>query len=232
MITLAYGVPGAGKSTLLHDLVRAQADLHLFFVNDHEAGWGQDAVHWRGKPPPLTLVETEGELETLEQRPADEWPASGVYVFRHLEANRIVALLVAKGNGVYVDDELDLLARRQGWETSPLRTVVHQGRHALNEEGVPTTLHLYGACRRPQNLHTDVSSLADEVYMFRLQGKNTLKRCVDDNFLEEEQWELVRTLPKFEFIHWPSGKHLALAPIGDGKAAPREPLQGTASEDT
>jgi hypothetical protein len=214
MILLAYGMPGAGKSTLLHDMVKAQASVMRFFVLDHEAGWGPEGAHWRGNPPPVTLVQGEDELKRLEEIPTEEFPPTGVFVFRNVEASDVASLAVAKGDTTYVDDEIDLVGRRKGWETSPLRAIVHQGRHCLDEEGEPRVLHIMGACRRPQNLHTDLTDLVDQVFIFRVHGSRTLKRLLDDALIEDAQWPVVRELPNFHFMHWPSGKTLSVAPIG------------------
>lgn len=224
MIQLAYGVPGSGKSTLLHDLVKAQAGVQKFFVIDHEAGWGLDGYHWRGEPPSLGVYGPD-DLTKLEEVPSDEW-AQGVYVFRNVEPEEVLTLAVAKGNVVYVDDEIDLIGRRKGWDASPLRTFVHQGRHALNEDGEPRELHVLGACRRPQNLHTDLTDLVDQVYVFRCQGSRTLKRLLDDSLIEDAQWEDVRALPNFSFIHWPSGQLLSVPPLPERKPETPELTRG------
>lgn len=214
MITLAYGVPGSGKSTLLHDLVSAQHKVHRFFVNDHEAGWGPDGFCWRGKPPKIhQVIERPEEMEPLFDKDPDEFEEAGVWVFRGIEGDDIAQLAAHVGDVAYVDDELDLLARRKGWDDSGLRQIVHQGRHVENGNGEFCRLHLFGACRRPQNLHTDVTDLADEVYLFRLQGRRTLERLVADSMIEDEDWDEVRNLENFNFIHWPSGKRLTVVPL-------------------
>lgn len=229
VIQLAYGMPGFGKSTLLHDLVRSMAKTHRFFVMDNEAGWGPDGIHWRGTPPPITIIQGEDQLEHLASIHADEFPDSGVFVFRNIESDAVAELAVAKGNVTYVNDELDKVGKRKGWETSSLRRIVHEGRHLPNENGDICELHILGACRRPQNLHTDLTDLADQVYIFRVKGSRTLQRLLADSMIEDHEWDTIRELPKFHFLHYPSSKFLSVKPVGDG-IAEKPPLRSPADE--
>lgn len=210
MIILAYGVPGTGKSTLLHDLVRKQAHLHRFFVVDHEAGWARGGIHWRGAAPSnLFLIDKKTRLP-----PVGQLPPTGVFVFRNWEPLDVARLVVEHGDTVFVDDEIDFCARRQGWESSPLRLIVHQGRHLPNAAGEVSECHIMGACRRPQNLASDLSELASEVYIFRIQGDLTLSRLVRDDHLSDSELDMVRNLPNFQCVHFPSRRVLSLSPIG------------------
>jgi hypothetical protein len=196
-------------------LVRKDWRLQRFFIHDHEAGWGPDGIHWRGKPPEMTMVGPE-QMEGLRDLPYNEWPDSGVWVFRNVEADEILSLAVSKGNIIYVDDEIDLIARYEGWRKSPLRVFVHEGRHALNEAGEPCKLHIYAACRRPQNLHRDITDLADHFYLFRLRGKATLQRIIDDDLVDSlSELETLKDMEKFHFLHWPSGELGRVDPIGE-----------------
>lgn len=228
VIVLAYGLPGTGKSTLLHDYVSLHAPTHRLFCMDHENGWGPDGIHWRGKPPKnLEVVEGEEGLERLAQRPVYEWPDTGVWVFQQLEGEAVAALALHIGDVAFVDDEIDVLARRKGWEGSSLRRIAHQGRHIINGEGESTQCHIVGACRRPQNLHTDVSDMADEVYVFRIQGRRTLERLLADSIIEDNLWETIRSLPDFHLYHWPSLAFKQLPSVG----TPRDAQAQTAPPD-
>lgn len=220
-VWLAYGMPGAGKSTLLHDLVSAHAHAHRLFVQDNEAGWGPEAVHWRGKPPKgLRVIQGEEAFADFAGEALENELPNGAYVFRSIDAHSIVDLAIAVGYTTYVNDEIDLIATRKGWDDSPLRAIVHMGRHVENAEGEHTQVHLIGACRRPQSLHTDLTELADQVYAFRVRGKNTLKRLLDDEVIAtDEDAERLRTLPNFECVHYPSGQWLKLQPVGVSKGA-------------
>lgn len=234
-IRLAFGVPGAGKSTLLHDLVAAHAQTHRLLVQDNEAQWGPDGVHWRGRPPKLLRVFYEADFEAFraEALEGDEPPPPGVYVFRGVDPNAVAQLCAEIGDTVYVNDEIDRIARRKGWETSALRDIVHEGRHLEAADGEHRQVHLLGACRRPQNLHTDLTDLCDEVFCFRLKGKNTRDRLLADNVIEDEaEWERIRALPNFEFKHMPSEQWLRLAPVGNGAppTAPQLPAAAPASK--
>lgn len=210
MIFLAYGLPGMGKTLWMHDFAKAQPE-QLFIVNDHAAEWGPDAAHWRGKPPASIQI-----FEGSQQLPKPEdIPDSGIIVIRGREAGEIATLVKEKGFATYVDDELDFAAGRKGWLESPLREIVHQGRHLENAAGEFTRCHIIGACRRPQSLHTDVTDIVDEVYIFRLQGSRTLERLKSDSMIEDEDWDAIRNMEKFHFKHWPSGQYLAIEPLGE-----------------
>lgn len=206
MIILAYGLPAMGKTTLMHDLIRAHPD-HRFFVVDHSKEWGPDAGHWRGHPPETLEIVYKG-------KPFPEFQPSGVYVFRGFEGREVASLLLQMRGGVYVDDEIDVAARRKGWDNSPLRTIVHQGRHIVGPDDDPEEdsfeAHIIGACRRPQNLHTDITDIASEIYVFRLKGNRTLKRLLDDSLIDDDEWDMIRELPPFHFKHDPSGKYMSV----------------------
>lgn len=109
-----------------------------------------------------------------------------------------------------------------GWDDSPLRRIVHQGRHLRNESGDITECHLLGAARRPQSLHTDVSEQASHVLVFRIQGKRTLERLLGDSHIEEDDWDTIRNLPKFHYREWPTGLWKQIPPLGNGSDASTE----------
>lgn len=203
-------MPAMGKTTWMHDFIRAHPE-HRFFVMDHAAEWGPDAAHWRGQPPQECRVyEHDAEWP-------DRWPDAGVFVFRNRDYRDVAQLVLDVGDSTYVDDELDFAATRRGWEDSPLRVIVHQGRHAPNAAGEYTQCNLLGACRRPQSLVTDVTDIADQVAIFRIQGNRTLERLLNDSMIEEEEWDRIRTLPPFHFKLWstsePEGEWMHIAPL-------------------
>lgn len=216
MITLAYGLPGTGKTTLLHDLIRKQTKTQRFFIVDHANEWADgSAPHWRGAAPELTVYD---DVRLIP----DEFPETGVFVFQNMESLTVAQLVTQHGNAVFVDDEIDFIARKKGWDESPLRQIVHKGRHLKNELGEVTEAHIYGACRRPQSLHNDLSEMADQVFIFQVQGTRTLQRLESDSMIEDGEWERIRTLPKFHFRHYPSGKWLRIKEI----TGPDKPADG------
>lgn len=200
-VILVYGVPGSGKSVLLHSLVASQAHEQRFFVIDHAEEWGEDAEHWLGRVPrPVTVFEQGSKLP-------DEWPDTGVFVFRGWEPGDIANIALELGWTVFVDDEIDTTGGKKDWQVNPLREFVHRGRHITNKNGEICEVHLMGACRRPQSLHTDLSSLADQIYVFRVNGHLTLQRLRMDSTIEDEAWDSVRMLGRGSYLHWPSGKY-------------------------
>lgn len=206
----------------MHDLVRTQCLQQRFLVVDHDASWGHDSVLWRGQPPVNLYVIEEHDFQPWAEKSNENWPEKGVFAFRNVEPWAIANLVVDLGDSVYVDDELDLTARAKGWLQSPLRKIVHQGRHLKNREGDICMVHILGACRRPQNLHTDVSTLADAVYIFRVQGRRTIDRLKDDSMIEEGHVDKVRQLPTFHFLHWPSMRFFCVGEIKPAAAAQPE----------
>lgn len=205
MIILCAGMPGSGKSTLMHWLVSIQSRTHRFFIVDHEAGWGADAPLWQGNVPHIHAITYAG------QKLPEKFEDAGVYIFRNWEPFAVADLAVRTGNVVYVDDEIDKTARRKGWDSSGLRRIVHEGRHLPNAKGEICELHIIGACRRLQNLHTDITDIADQFFIFKLKGRNTLKRMHDDSLIDsDEDWDTIRELNKFECYHYPSEQYYAV----------------------
>lgn len=201
MISLALGLPGSGKSLLCHCLVKAQAASHLFFVSDHEAGWGPDSPLWIGGAPAVRII-------NAGESPENAFPPAGIIIFRNWRPEKVAKLAVDVGNVTYVDDELDKAGRRKGFDDSPLRDIINEGRHLPNKANLISEVHVIGACRRPQKLHADITDLADQFYLFRCKGSATLRRLQDDSLIEDSDWETLREMPKLEFLHWPSGEHL------------------------
>lgn len=228
MIDLAYGMPGTGKSTLLHDLVRIQAHVKLFFVKDRDASWGPDAFHWRGVGTQLPInvyYKGDGQWErsykAFLKGNRDAIPYAGILVFRNYEAYEVAQFVKDIGDATYVDDEIDNTARVQGWLESPLRAIVHEGRHLTNALGDICKAHIYGACRRPQNIHKDLTDIADQIYVFRIQGSRTLNRIKEDSTAPDEELTQIQDLPKFNFWYYPGKTYLCIDPLltDDGKDA-------------
>jgi hypothetical protein len=237
-VILAFGLPGTGKSALLHDLSKFEATRYPVFACDHEDGWANpESPHWRGAPPKRLVV-----VDDLE---GDEvWSGEpGLYVFKtsRFDSRDVAQLcLDVSFDVVLVDDEIDKAGRRSEFDAGPLRTILNEGRHIEHEdedtgESIIHRVHLFGACRRPQKIHNDFE-LATQVYCFRLQGNRTLQRLRDDAYIEDEQWERIRTLPNFHFLHWPSGTWKSIQPLGRGgrgnvsTGAARGHRQGDAGE--
>lgn len=206
MIVLAYGMPGFGKTLLLHQLVREQPG-YQYFVVDRTGDWSPSAEHWSGRPPKNLYT-----FHAPKDLPRDGFPDEGVFVFPGWENETVAQMCIDNAPAVLVDDELDLAGGKVGsWEKNPMREFIHRGRHVKNKFGKYAEVHLFGACRRPQSLHTDFG-LATEVYIFRCQGDATLNRLRADAFIRDEEMERIQNLERFECRHWPSGKYLEIAP--------------------
>lgn len=229
-ITLFVGMPGTGKTQAMMDFVREQSSTHRFLVPDRAGEWGehhpeapgQPNPRWRGKPPPLVHVPLEiaGDPDAAFAW-FEEQPPAGVFLFGHpWEGLDVAAVCTAIGNCVYADDEIDLVAQLGGWKDNPLREVVHRGRHLPNAQGEVCKVAILGACRRPANLHPDLSAMAEQAFIYRVQGKLTLNRLREDSWIEDEEWETVRTLPNLHFRHWPSGAYLEAADAFSQKGKP------------
>lgn len=212
MIKLFVGVPGAGKSLAMQDTVRLlnrKSKLGCI-VNDRTSEWGLEDkdgnanIRWRGDPPNIQILtpnESESEIREAVRNARDNGTTC---VFRYFTAWETCTWVKRFGDLVYVDDEIDLSARKKDWESNPMRDFVHMGRHLPDEEGYPREVHLLGACRRVQNIHTDLTELADEVFVFKSQGKNTLQRLVAEGWLYDENLVEVTTMPFLRFFRWTS----------------------------
>lgn len=210
MIKLFVGVPGAGKSLAMQDTVRIlnrETKLGCVVI-DRTAEWGilgQDGnpnPRWRGDAPPLTVMsldDAESDIREALQRASDK---GETVVFQTDNAPEVGAWVRRVGYLVYVDDEIDLTARTKDWLDNPLRAFVHTGRHLANDDGVMCEVHIMGACRRVQNIHTDLTEMSEEVFIFRSQGKNTIKRILDEGWIEDSDIEYIKTQPNLSYLKW------------------------------
>lgn len=218
-ITLALGVPKAGKTLALQYMVREAVELnHVCYVVDRCDDWAPGSERWNGDCPPCAYADElpgifGGDVKEAlhELRESGRgcmvlfpWPYDGVMV---------AELARAVGDVIFVDDELDLTAPLNGrWAPSdkdptghPLRDFTHRGRHLPNERGDVTDNHIWGASRRPQNLHTDLTHLVDELLLFRLRGRKTWQRVEAEGWLDEpEHLAELRTLPNLHYFLWRS----------------------------
>lgn len=216
MISLFYGVPGAGKSQAMQDYVSAHAAEHRFMVVNRLGEWntgeeGAPNLRWRGKTLPIIQGPEPKDVADFEFQP------TGIYLFNFpWEGNEVASLCVALGNCCYVDDEIDMAATYKNWNTSDLRHIVHRGRHMPNAKGEICELHMLGAARRPQNLHSDVTTLSDQCLIFRVQGRLTLDRLRQDGMIDsDEEWDRVRTQPNLSYKLWRSDGHSEWGSITD-----------------
>ena len=236
MISLALGLPATGKSQWCQDYVLAHARSHRFLVVDRADEWRADTHRWRGQKWRgwdsrfAKLARSVGHSFIVDGAPwfldvpggrapqLDELPGSGVIRFGYPWEGEAVAELARElGNCCYVDDELDLVALQSGWPKNPLRDFAHRGRHLPNAAGVVGQVHVLGAARRAQSLHIDVTTLADQVAVFRLRGGRTLERLVEDGILTDElvrvpwskeelpETEAIVRAPDYHFKLWLTG---------------------------
>lgn len=223
MIKLFVGVPGSGKSLAMQDTVRLlnRAGQGCVIV-DRTNEWGlldkdeNPNARWRGDPPPLTALSLDGDTEDIRQAltlARDEGKSCVFQTDRCFDVGKWVRAI---GDLFYVDDEIDLTARVKDWHDNPLRAFVHTGRHLADETGYHREVHILGACRRVQNIHTDLTEMADEVFVFRSRGKNTIKRIIDEGWAEDSDIEDIRNQPSLHYQKWASNGYTSrgfLTPI-------------------
>jgi len=85
--------------------------------------------------------------------------------------------------------------------------MVHRGRHLPNYYGQICEAHIYGASRRPQSIHPDLTAIANQAFVFRVAGALTLNRFRSDSWIEDDEWDVIRNLPNLHFKHWPSNEY-------------------------
>ena len=170
---------------------------------------GDKNPRWRGDPPPLTIIDDTGDEGSIRETLIGCRDRGLSAVFRSDDAAEVGRWVRRIGDLVYCDDEIDLTARSKGWLENPLRAFVHTGRHLKDEEGYPREVHILGACRRVQNIHTDLTEMAEEVFIFRSQGKNTIKRIIDEGWAEDADLESIKTQPNLSYHKWKNDGSMA-----------------------
>lgn len=206
-VHLFLGVPGAGKTQAMVDLVAKQALTHMFIVCSKAMEWEDvKSPRWRGKGKSLPIYPIQAKPDERDKVVSDLLGVDhGVYIFGYpWEPWEVATITRDVGNAVYVDDEIDQFAGYKDWLDNPLRDFVHRGRHLPNINGDICTADIYGAARRVQNLHTDLTSMSDEVMVFRSQGKHTIKRLVEEGFIDDAEIPHVRSMPNMQFCGWRS----------------------------
>lgn len=206
-VHLFVGVPGAGKTQAMVDMCAAMARTHVFMVCSKAGEWEDTkSPRWRGQGKRLPIYTIGKGPDARSEVVSDLLEVNhGIYIFPYPWEPVDVAQTVADvGNAVYVDDEIDQFAEYKSWLTNPLRDFVHRGRHMRNINGDVCTADIFGAARRIQNLHTDLTSMADEVMVFRSQGKYTIKRLVEEGYIDDAEIPHVRAMPNMQFVGWRS----------------------------
>lgn len=206
-VHLFLGVPGAGKTQAMVDRCAEQAKTHVFMVCSKAREWEDlSSPRWRGKGKKLPIYPIAVLPDKRDDVVSDLLEVDhGIYIFPHpWEPWQVAEVCRDVGNAVYVDDEIDMFAEYRSWNSNPLRDFVHRGRHLPNINGDPSTVDIYGAARRVQNLHTDLTSMADEAMVFRSQGKHTIKRLVEEGFIDDAEIPVVRTMENMYAVLWKS----------------------------
>ncbi len=208
MISLFLGVPGSGKTLAAQNVTAIASQQWPCFVVDHTPEeWapnfeGRPNPRWYGNAPRIITVPHMPNEEALEFLADYD---TGIFRFclgDGWEQFEVATLVKLRGDAYYVDDEIDRFAEYKDWRSSPLNDFVHRGRHLPNAEGVSSEVHVIGCARRVQNLHADLTSMANEAYVFRSQGVRTLSRLRDEGYIEPGDESEVRHMPDLHFIHW------------------------------
>lgn len=230
--TLFIGVPGSGKTLAMQDMVSMAVDADWpCLVIDRALEWlphdleGQPNARWRGRAPRIVRIpftDDDAALDAIQTDLSDNGAA--VYVFEGFDGWKpmsVAKLTGLVGDAYYVDDEIDIFATYKAWDASPLKEYLHRGRHTPDADGHPRQVNILGAMRRPQNVHTDLTSLADEAFIFRVQGEKTVSRLINDGFILSAHEGDVQRQPDLSFVRWRNnGPHVKgrLLPIAPSKA--------------
>ena len=118
-------------------------------------------------------------------------------VIRQDTADRVAQLAVRLKDITVVFDELDQLCAGKRWQSVAAREIVHYGRHLR--------IGVLGSFRRTQNVHEDLLSSADAVFLFRhSDGSVRDVDAVKDRF-GERYAEIVTRLEDKQFVVWRDG---------------------------
>lgn len=213
---LFIGVPKSGKTLAMQDMVR---DLHRefsCFVIDRAHEWlpefmdGSENWRWREDTPNIVRAPAFTNADEALEFAMEYADPGNVVTFETIDGWtpwQVAKLCGQVGDTTYVDDEIDIFATYKEWKESPLNEYLNRGRHTPNIDGVPCEVHILGACRQPQAVHTQLTSLANEAFIFRCQGEHVFKRLVASGYLESEMVDEVRKAPNLHFRKWtPEGK--------------------------
>lgn len=191
---------------------------------------------WQNAPPNISEIPQEtNDADTLYEelcrlRDADEgWLVRFKFPY---DGYRLGEIAREVGNCAVFDDEADYTTSRGNWESihepnskgkcacgagtncdlrgfslNPYRDFVHRGRHLPSPvDATAREVHLHGAMRRPENVHTDVTAEAEEVMLFRSGGHTTTERFWKEGWLTQEQLPDVGELPKLHYYMFKRGE--------------------------
>lgn len=178
VVEIAVGNRGYGKTWQIR---RRAAELL-------QAGAAGVYAHdpWGAYPEEGLEIGAKGDGWAILPTP-DEWNGEPVCSFRRCEPEAVADFVRRRpAPAVLVVDELDLICRANRWNSEAARDIVHYGRHLK--------LSILGSARRFSNVHQDILSLADRIYLHRLTWDRDLDRV-------EENWgagvrDMVSQLPK------------------------------------
>lgn|SRR5512141_922188 len=217
MLSIATGQMGTGKTLQLHRLARESADSFRILVAAHNEDWQPEAPHWDGNPPPIKLY---GPGEGIA--PDEPIEGNGIHVF-YSDAIDIARKAIWLGNTIFVDDEADMVANRNGFRAvdtnfnkydafqqvyafHPLWLIANQGRHIQNREKQICQVHALLALRRVQDADAVVIDNAKNIYVFRSEGR-AAQMLVDRDKVPRDELETIRKLPDFVFFHTAEQKY-------------------------
>lgn len=167
--TMVYGLKRSGKSNFVaHVLAQEPYRNHLVYDINHEHG-RRDSHRY--VPDNLTGDAAQEEFEEVFSR----------FVIDNDRELR---------PDLFVLEEVSEIAPNRGSVPNGLGTMIRRNAHY----GVG----LLGVARRPANVDTSLTELADELIIFSLKGKNDIRRL---NSEAEGLGDAVKDLDQYEFLH-------------------------------
>lgn len=190
MVVAVIGKKGSGKTALLRKLtyrVHASRPTPLIFWHDPN-----EQIRDAGARVFQSVAAARSYIERHQAV-----PSLSLFRGRGVDVDELAQLALDVRDVVLVIDELDRACTAKKWKSPHVERIVHEGRHER--------VSLFGSFRRTANVHEDIVSQADYVFIFRHSLSNpwdldNIKRRFGVRVADE-----VRRLPRHRFVIWEDG---------------------------